>query len=432
MSAFDTVQRTLDRYLAPVAEKLMNNRGIQAIAGGTTATMPVILGVAFIAIIINLPIAPLSEFLAASGLGSIGNQVLSVTMSMLAIYMVFSIGSRFGESLGLKGNICAVFCTGVFLVLMPLQNVTDAEGVTGTFISPSYLGSNGIFVAILIGLVVPWALSKLMKVVEFKLPDSVPSMVSDALSPTFAAIIMFTVAGLIKWAFTFTPWGNFFDMFGEVVGAPITSIGSQPFAPIIVQTVAMTFWFFGIHPNAIVKIYDPVVLACSTANLEAFLAGDPLPYLSWQIVNLMVGWGYCADGLPTALSLFLCKSERYKAMARLAIVPAIFNITEPMMFGLPIVMNPVFFLPFVLIKPIIGALTMMLMQFGLVTSLNPAVSTTWIMPNFITAFLTGGGGMLLMCVIGFVVSFLVFLPFVKTADRLALKEEEANCEPVLD
>lgn len=423
MSAIDSIQSTLERYLGPLANKLSSNKGIQAISSGMMGTMPVVIGIAFIAIFINLPIDALTEFLSSSGLYAVGNMVMTVTMSMLAIYMTVTIAYRFGTSLGINGVTAAVFTMGVFLVLMPLQIVTDGD-TTSMYISPSYLGSNGIFMALLLGLLVPWVVSKLMRRFEFKLPDSVPSMVSDSLSPSFVAIIVFTACFFVKWAFTLTPWGNVFDMIITIVGTPIMNIGSSVWAPVIVQTLAMVLWFFGIHPSAVTNVYNVVVTACTTANLEAFIAGDPLPYLEWQIVQTILNTGFTAEGLPLAVSMLFARSERYKATSRLAIVPAIFNITEPMMFGVPVVMNPVFAIPMVTIKAIVGVVTILLTNLGLVTTLNPAVSLTWIMPFPITAFLMGGVGFLLVALIGFAISFCVFLPFFRMADNMALREEQ--------
>lgn len=424
MSAADTIQGFLNKWLGPIAEKLSGNKGVQAISGGMMATMPVVLGIAGIAIFINLPIEPLTEFLESSGMSLVGNQVMSVTMSLLAIYMTVTIGSRFGKSLGLNGTTCAVFTMGVFLVLMPLQVVTVDETST-TYILPSYLGSNGIFMAVLLGLLVPWIVSLLMDKLEFKLPDSVPPMVTDSLSPTFAAIVVFTACFLIKWAFTFTPWGNVFDMVTALVGAPVMSIGSSVWAPIVVQSLSMLFWFFGVHPNAITGIYAVVSNACMVANLEAFLAGEPLPYLDWQIMWTILNTGFTAEALPLAVCLLTAKSERYKATSKLAIVPAIFNITEPMMFGVPVVLNPFFAIPMVAVKAVVGLVTMVFVRTGFISTLNPAVSLTWIMPFPITATLMGGVGFLFVALIGFAISFCLFYPFFHMADDVALKEEAA-------
>lgn len=423
MAAVDVIQNTLDKYLGPIATRLSTNKGVQAVSGGMMATMPVVLGIAFIAIFINLPIEPLTEFLNASGMFAVGNMVMSVTMSMLAIYMTVTISSRFGKSIGVNGTTAAVFTMGVYLVLMPLQVVTQDDAAS-TYIAPSYLGSNGIFMAIVLGLLVPWIISVLMKSFEFKLPDSVPPMVNDSLSPTFVAIIVFTACFLIKWGFTFTPWGNVFDMVSALVAAPIMNVGSSVWAPVIVQTLAMTLWFFGIHPSAVTNIYNVVANACMLANLDAFIAGDPLPYLEWQIVHTILNTGFTAEGLPLAVSLLFAKSERYKATSRLAIVPAIFNITEPMMFGVPVVLNPVFAIPMIATKAIVGVVTILLTHVGLVTTLNPAVSMTWIMPFPVTSFLMGGFGFLIIGLIGFAISFAVFFPFFRMADAMALKEEQ--------
>lgn len=423
MATVDVIQNTLDKYLGPIATRLSTNKGVQAVSGGMMATMPVVLGIAFIAIFINLPIKQLTEFLNTSGMFAVGNMVMSVTMSMLAIYMTVTISSRFGKSIGVNGTTAAVFTMGVYLVLMPLQVVTQDDAAS-TYIAPSYLGSNGIFMAIVLGLLVPWIVSVLMKSFEFKLPDSVPPMVNDSLSPTFVAIIVFTACFLIKWGFTFTPWGNVFDMVSALVAAPIMNVGSSVWAPVIVQTLAMTLWFFGIHPSAVTNIYNVVANACMLANLDAFIAGDPLPYLEWQIVHTILNTGFTAEGLPLAVSLLFAKSERYKATSRLAIVPAIFNITEPMMFGVPVVLNPVFAIPMIAIKAIVGTVTILLTHVGLVTTLNPAVSMTWIMPFPVTSFLMGGFGFLIIGLIGFAISFAVFFPFFRMADAMALKEEQ--------
>ncbi len=427
MSVVDSIQTIMDRWLGPIATKLSGNRGIQAISGGMMATMPVSLGIALIAIVVNLPIPGFEDFLMSSGAYAYGMALMSVTMSMLGIYITVGIGYRFGTMLGLNGLTSAIFCMGVFLGLIPLTSA-EVDGATSSLLDPTYMGSNGIFMAIIIGLAVPAILSFLMKHVAFKLPDTVPPMVSDSLSPTFAAIIIFTGTFLIKWGFSFTPWGNVFDMVTTLVGMPITNIGTQLWAPIVVQILAMTFWFFGIHPSAVVNIYNIVATACTAANLEAFVAGNPLPYLEWQVLYNILSTGFAAEGLPLAIALLTSKSARYKATSRLALIPAIFNITEPMMFGIPVVLNPVFAIPMILIKALVGGVTILLLQLGLVQTLNVAVSMTWIMPYPVTAFLMGGVGFLIIALVGFVVSFLFFFPFVRMADNMALKQEREAAE----
>ena len=428
MSAFNTFQTVLEKYIGPVAAKLGQNRVLRSLTAGMMGTMPVTLGVALISIAINLPIPGWSEMLATSGASLLINCALTVTMSSLAIYLVVCIAYNFGKELNLKGTNAAVMAMGVFLVLMPIEIQT--ENGTAFMINAAYLGSKGIFVGMVIGIVVPAVLAWLLKRVELKLPDSVPPIVGTSLQPTFAAIIIFTVVILMKVGFAFTPWGSIFDMVNEVVAAPIMNVGSSVWAPIVVRTLACTLWFFGVHPSAISSMYTPVITACTLANTEAFVAGEPLPYLDWAIMNFMLAAGGTTEGIGLLLSSLTAKSERYKMISRLGAIPGIFNITEPLMFGLPAVLNPMYFFPMVLIKPVVGLWTLLMITLGVTSTFNPTISMPWSTPTVITAFMQGGLGLFITAVGAVVLAFLLYLPFFKMLDKQALAEEAAaEAEP---
>ena len=96
------------------------------------------------------------------------------------------------------------------------------------------------------------------------------------------------------------------------------------------------------------SVYMPVVSTCALANVEAYLAGQPLPYLPF-IVMFSVG---SVDALGMELALLTAKSERYKTLSKVSLVPAIFNISEPIIFGTPVAMNPYMFIPYILLKPV--------------------------------------------------------------------------------
>ena len=424
MSAFEGIQSFLDKHLAPFAVKLSSNEILKSISGGLIATMPITLGVSLISIVINLPIPGWTDFLASSGLSAVANQVLAVTMNMLSPYIVVALSYRFGKLRGLSGMTSAILSLGAFLILMPLT-VETADYSSTYFLNMTYLGSGGIFVALIVGLAVPAVLSVLMKRVSLKLPDTVPPMVSDSLNPTFAAMILFVLCLLLKWGMMFTPWGNLFDMISGVVAAPIMNVGTSPIALILVQTFSMFLWFFGIHPSAITNVYMPVLMACNMGNMEAALAGQSLPYFEWAIVCGIIISGGTAEGIGLAVSSLFAKSERFKALSRISFVPALFNITEPLMFGLPAVLNPVFFIPMVLVKPLCGLVTLGLTQLGLANAFNPLISMPWITPTFITTFLQGGFGYLAIALINIVLAVALFFPFFKVADRAALAEERA-------
>ena len=427
MSVMDSMQRGLEKYIAPVANKLNGNDIIKALSRGMMYSMPISLGVCVLAVLVNLPIEPWTAFLSSTGLSAACNAVLTVTMNMLALYLVISISYNLAKIKKANGITAALITLGVFLVLMPLVVQTEDRSTT-YLINTAYLGSSGIFMAILLGIVVTLLYVFLMKHMKIKLPASVPTMVVDSLSPTFVAITMFTLAFLLKWAFTFTPWGDFFDFVNTILATPIMNVGTSPLAIIFAYSFSCVLWFFGVHPSAIMNVFSPVISVCLLGNLEAFMAGTPaaeLPHLAFVTIYASVGIGGSGHLLGLAISMARAKSERFKALFKVAAIPSLFNISEPMMFGVPVVLNPTFFVPMVCSTPIIGFLAWGLCALGLNGSVNPAVMSPWVLPKFISGFLSGGFGLLAIVLICMVVGVLIWYPFFRVADDQALKEEQA-------
>lgn len=298
-------------------------------------------------------------------------------------------------------------------------------------INTTYLGSIGIFPAILVGLGGTAIYCELMKHMQFKLPPTVPSMVSDSLSPVFVAMTIFTVTFLAKWGLTFTPWGNLFDMINTVIGTPVMHVGSSPLAVILVYWLSCVFFFFGIHPSSVISVFRPVMSVAMVSNIEAFMGGTApadLPYLAFSVVSACLIIGGSANAIGLALSMLHAKSERYKALAKVAVVPALFNISEPMMFGFPVVLNPSFLIPMLVDVPICGFAAWGLVVAGLGGGFNPTITVPWIMPGPITGFLQGGFGYMVIILAVIVIATAVWYPFFKSADNMAVKEEQEAAE----
>lgn len=426
MAVFDKIQNIMDKTIAPVASKVADSKMLDALMGGMMCTLPMTLGVSVIAILINFPIPGFSDWVVSSGLMATGNSILTVTMNMMGIYISFFIGLRWGKVCGLSGYTGGIVSGAVFLAFMPQQSFEDIP--MASFINTSYMGSNGIFVAILLGLIVPKVTAILMSKLEIKLPDMVPPMVADSLSPMFAAIVLFTAVWFAKWGLSFTPWGNLFDMINTLIGTPVTMVGASPLAYIIVCSLQSIFWFFGVHPNVMLNFYAPVIMACSAANTEAIIAGEALPYGAWAVVALGTAIGGQANALGISISLLFTKSERFKAIRGIALVPSLFNISEPLMFGLPVVLNPTYFIPFVLNIPVCAIVVQALYALGLGAAFNPPIQLPWVLPQPVIAFMQGGIGCLVISVAVLAVSVLMYTPFTLMADRQALREEQAALE----
>ena len=415
MGILNTIQGFLEKYVSPVAQKFSSFKVVQGLMAGMMSTMPVTLGVALLSILVGLPIPPLQDFLNSTGLASVINDVLVVTMNLGALYMCASVSHSFGEVLGNKGMASVVASIGVALLLIPLGRTEDGM----TFIPTTYMGSNGLFVALVVALVVPALLHFLMKHIAVPLPDSVPPFVSNSLSPMLCAIVIFTSFTLLKWGMTFTAWGDIYTAVNAIISTPVMGLGSSPAAVLIYFTLCNVLFFFGIHPSVLMSVYMPVMAACGLANTEAFLAGDPMPYLQFSIL-MAIG---SSDALGMELALLTGKSESFKALSRIALVPAIFNISEPIMFGTPIAMNPYMFTPYILLKPVAWLCAFVGFYLGLGNAFNPTISMPFVVPLPISNFFTGGIGLVIIVVASILAIALLFIPFVRIADKKALKDE---------
>lgn len=416
------LQTFLESHLGPLAEKLNKSDIIRTISMGMMSTMPITLGVAILAILVYLPIPAWQALISGAGIQEIGVQVLTVTLNMLAPYEVIALARAYATIKNSNVINSIIVALGAFFVLCPL-NIIEGTYSNSYTISTSYLGSNGLFLAMILGILIPSIYRFLMKHVGIKLPDSIPPMVTDSLSPTFAAMIIFAGAFLIKWGFSLTAFGNLFDFFNSVVAAPVMKLGCSVPALLIAYTFSNLLWFFGIHPSAILSAYGAAIGVAVAGNVQAYMSGQPLPYLQFQLVYALLTMGGSGILIGLSLSMLTAKSERYKSLRNLGFLPSLFNISEPIMFGFPVVMNPIFFIPMVISVPLCGGVAWIMSSMGLGSSLNPAASMPWIMPGPITAFLQGGFSYLLIAVVVVLISTILYFPFFKMADNEALNEE---------
>ena len=263
------------------------------------------------------------------------------------------------------------------------------------------------------------------------MPDGVPPTVARA----FSALIPMTATMVVVWvlriAFVLTPWENVFTFVYSFLQIPLQNLGGTVFAQAGVYLFAHFLWFFGIHGTNITdSVYNPILLALSAQNQEALAAGLPAPNIinaQFQSLFATIGGGGRTLSLLIAVLLF-CKSERLQKLARLCIAPGIFNINEPVIFGLPVVLNPVLFIPFILTPFVYIVLTYGVMAAGLVPVCN-GVLVPWSTPAIISGFLVSGWQGAVWQAILIVLGVIIYLPFIKALDNQYLAEQDK--EPVV-
>lgn len=425
------VNEFLEEKITPYVNKLGNNNVLNAITRGFMASLPLTLGTFLIAIVANLPIKAWTNWLAETGLSVHLNSVIGATTDMLAIYFAFTIAYNYAKIKNSDGVIAGMLSLASFIILMP-QQIQVGDGNLLSALDKSYLGSEGIFVAMVTAILISALYSLLdRKGFGVKLPDTVPEMVSKSLAPTFIAMIIFVVVFFVRIGFAYTSFETVFKFINTIIGQPVMYLGSSIPALIIFFTISNILWWCGIHPASLSGVYTPVAMGVIGANVAAFQQGQPLPYTAFMVLFFTyVGVGGNGNTLGLAINMVLFgKSDRYKTLGKLALVPNIFNINEPLIFGTPIILNPFFFIPMAVSSIVTAGIGLIFINIlGAYKSFNPLVQLPWTTPPVITAVASTG----LIAAIGvccaILASVLLYYPFFKMADKKALKEEQESKE----
>ncbi|GEN51716.1 PTS sugar transporter subunit IIC [Alkalibacterium pelagium] len=417
---------TLDRKIMPAMSKLSENKIIKSIQYGAMATMPLSLGVALIAIISNLPIAPWLNWLNATGIDLHMQATLKVTLESLGLYMTFIIGYYHAQQRSAVGITGGIMSLAAYLILMPHTISSEVGVVSG--IDFDFLGANGIFGGMILALIISGLYAFMNKKgIVVKLPSSVPSKVAESMSPTFIAILIFTGVFLARVGLSFTAYENYFNMINTIIGTPILNLGANPTSAVIFMVLSSACWFFGIHPNVILSMFIPVLMTTGTANVNAFMSGEAMPYFAFTGAMMFYAFGGTGNTIGLSLMMpFVAKSERYKTLGKLNFGPALFNINEPLIFGLPVMLNPLFFVPLIGSSLVNGLMGITLYNLGFFNALNPTISLPWVMPVVVGHFIRIGllGAVAALSIV--LVDSLIYYPFFKKADKLALAEEQAE------
>lgn len=418
----------LSSSFGAVASKMNASPVMQTLTRAFLGTMVVSLGVAVLSVFVNLPIDAWQGFLQNTGFADIINGVINVTMNMISPYLAFSIGYNYAKQTKENTLTTAMISFMAFLIMIPISVLDNGAGGTTKALELNYLGSKGLFVAMIVGLITSIVFVKLSRTrLKLRLPDSVPPAVASSFEPILVAMLLTSILAVCKYLFGFLPGGNLFDFVANVISKPLMGLAATPWTVLIFYTFTNLMWWCGIHPSSVNGVWLPIYFSVLTANSEAFTAGEPLPYLLFAVLTTGVVYiGGQGNTLALACLTPFAKSERYKSLSKFVVIPNIFNINEPVVFGFPLIMNPFYFIPMVFSSLISGLVAMALFAIGFVPALNPVIRTAWAMPVFINSFLSGGFKMFAVTLIAFAVQVLLYLPFFRMADKQYYEEEQAN------
>ncbi|WP_265455746.1 PTS sugar transporter subunit IIC [Enterococcus sp. HY326] len=429
-SSYEKFQDLIDQKVLPIASKFGANKIIQAISGGLMYTLPLTLGASIFSILGNFPIASVNAWFNEVGLTEHFNSLQGGTLNIIGLLIAFSIPYSYTKLLN-KANtnplMAAFISIASYITLMP-QTVGEEQIAA---LSYDYLGSSGMFVAIVLGLIIAKMYVSLSqnKKLLIRMPEGVPPMVNQSFEPLVVAIIILISVVVLRIGLSYTPMENIFNLIQTFIGNPITKIGSSVPAIILIGMIANGLFFFGIHPNAINSALVPLLMNMALMNVAAFQAGEVLPYKDIMIVNSFLNNDAVGSTLSLLMAILLfCKSKRYRSFAKISAVPNLFNINEPVIFGMPIMLNPVLFIPFFLSTFITGIIGYLGSISGFISYYDPTLAlgmaSIWTVPKLISSFFIMGWQGLVLRIVSMAVMVVVYLPFIKTLDRQELIKEQ--------
>lgn len=412
--------------MKPFFEKISNNSYLRAIRDGFISLIPVILFSSFFLLVAYVPNA--FNFHWGEEIESILMKAYNGSMGILGILMAATVTKSLTENFNTKlPKTNQINSTSTMIAAFIGFLIVGVDSLEGGFAS-DYMGTKGLMTAFIVGFIVPniyrFCVSKNLTV---KMPEEVPGNISQ----TFKDLIPITLSTVFFWGFDL----GFRNLVGSGFSEklielfqPIFSAADGYFGLALIFGAMAFFWFVGIHGPSIV---EPAVAAIYITNVEMnfqlYQSGEHVPKILSQGLQYFVATlgGTGATLVITLMFAFLAKSKQLKTMGRASAIPVLFGVNEPMLFGAPIVLNPIFFIPFIL-APILNV--WIFKFFVEVLDMNGFIyNLPWTTPGPVGLILgTGFAGLsIVLMIVLLTVDFAIYYPFFKAYDNeLLVKEKE--------
>ncbi|KRK71769.1 PTS sugar transporter subunit IIC [Lacticaseibacillus nasuensis] len=452
----NTLIKWLEKTVVPVAAKIGSIRWLVALRDAFITTMPATMA-GSIAVLLNALLRDIPTQAGWTGFVSamqpiigVNGQVWTATLAVYGLIFAFTWGYNLAKQyavdplaggivtlgaflMGLSQSAAATLTLGNALGGKAAAELTKAGAVIadktvtinawGYFNFGAQFGSGGLFTAMILGAIAATVYIWFMKKkITIKMPDSVPAAVANAFTAIIPALVGLYVVGILTYAWTQVFNGEvFIDWVNKTIQGPLLHLSQGYGAVLLLTLLVQLFWFFGIHgTNVLGPVLDSIWLTAQLDNINRFQQGEAVQYLWTRSAFDMYAWiGGAGSTLLLLIAIFIfSKRADERAVAKLAIAPGIFQINEPVMFGLPIVLSPIYFIPFILAPVVMVTIAYWVIQFGWVSPIK--VQTVWVMPPFINSFLATGFDWRapVLQLVNMVVGFFIWAPFVIAANKI--------------
>ena len=422
----------IENKLSPIMAKISSNRYINAVNAGFGAVSPLILIGSFFIIIFNLPLANENSFLYIKAYHNFVTsfykyyiQIFNASIGIISLFLSYSIAYSLAGHYKLDSQTNAFLSVYSFVLLSAkslLITISSSasnilylkESSTINVIDASYLNAKGVLIAILCSIISVEVYRFIIeKKINIKFPQSVPPAIAKSIEPIIPFIVMSVVcqaANIITEHYINNSVSNIIFNFMKY----FYNFADSLILIILILLLVHILWFCGsIHgSNVASSIINPIVLINLTINQNALINGENLTRIfAGEFMNSFVYLGGAGATLGLCISMLMSKNEELKSIGKMSIVPALFNINEPILFGTPIIMNNTFFIPFI-ITPIVNAsITYCLFKFEFLSKIIAAVP--WTTPSILGSFISTNFCIKApLLIIGLIIiDYLIYKPF---------------------
>ncbi|MEI4283816.1 PTS cellobiose transporter subunit IIC [Tetragenococcus halophilus] len=409
----------ISEKIMPLANILGENRYLKVLRDAFMLAFPMIMFGSIVVVIINLPF--LNDTTQESLSFLIGNGE-NATMAVLTMFVTFSIGYYLSKSYDVEGIYGGAVSFASFLLLTPFNMTSESGEEISGVLSLDRLGAKGMFVGMIAAFLAAEIYCRITKKGwQIKMPSGVPPAVSKSFAALIPAIITLSVFLLINAVVVGIFTTNLHDIIYELIQQPLTGLGSTLPATLIALFLVQFLWFFGLHGQIIINsVLDPIWNTLMLENLEAFRNGEELPHIITKAFMETFTVGIGGSGMTLAVVLimmFFMKKKQYKDIGRLGVAPGIFNVNEPVIFGLPIVLNAAILIPWVLAPLIVTTFNYFVMSAG-IFPIPTGVQVPWTVPIVASGILATNswmGG--LLQIIDLLILMVIWYPFLRSLDR---------------
>lgn len=422
----------LEDYVLPIASRLGQERWLVALRDAFISLMPITIAGSLAVLIKSLITAAKVHLgwntfaFAMQPLVSISDLVWRGTFSLYACFFALALGYQLAKNF--EGNRLAAAIVSLSSFSLSIANYAEIRlhgesVVVKNAFDISQFSTTGLFTAILfgsIGFLIYYACYKarFMLHLSTNMPHA-EQAAFDSLIPAMVAI--FSVGG-INYLFQAVTHDYFGDWLLTTIQMPLVKWGQGFGTVLLVTLLVQVFWFFGINGLGVLSpILDSIWLTAQNGNITAATSGKVPPYVWVRGSFDVFAWFGGAGGTLMLIVAILAFSRRsdYRTIAKIALAPGIFNIGEPILLGLPVVLNPVYLIPFLLTPVVNVAFSYWVSVMGLVNPVQVAVPS--IMPPIIGPFLACNYDWraIILSIVNMLIAFAIWSPFVIAADKIA-------------